>query len=140
MWADFFYAQFVVIWYGNIPEETAYIIERTMAAPWNTLAWTVFIGCFLAPFLILINRRIKTMPKTMIVICLATMTGIWLEHYLLLGPSFHHHAHHIPLGWVEAAVAVGFFGLLAAAVTGYFQQFPELLQGREVKRLKVEAG
>jgi hypothetical protein len=36
----------VVIWYGNIPEETAYIIERTMAAPWNVLAWTVFIGCF----------------------------------------------------------------------------------------------
>jgi hypothetical protein len=33
VWADFFYAQFVVIWYGNIPEETAYIIERTMAHP-----------------------------------------------------------------------------------------------------------
>jgi Ni/Fe-hydrogenase subunit HybB-like protein len=62
VWADFFYAQFVVIWYGNIPEETAYIIERTMAAPWNVLAWTVFIGCFLAPFLILINRGSKPCP------------------------------------------------------------------------------
>jgi hypothetical protein len=85
-----------------------------------------------APFLILINRRIKTMPKAMIVICLGTMTGIWLEHYLLLGPAFHHHAHHLPLGWVEAAVGVGFFGLLAAAVTGYFKQFPELLGGKPV--------
>ena len=137
VWADFFYAQFVVIWYGNIPEETAYIIERTMAAPWNVLAWTVFIGCFLAPFLILLNRRIKTMPKAMTVICLAVMTGIWLEHYLLLGPSFHHHAHHVPLGWVEVAVGVGFFGLLAAAVTGYFKQFPELLQ---MQKLKTEDG
>ncbi len=140
VWADFFYAQFVVIWYGNIPEETAYIIERTMAAPWNALAWTIFVGCFIAPFLILINRRIKTMPKAMVVICLGVMTGIWLEHYLLLGPSFHHHAHHIPLGWVEAAVAVGFFGLLAAAVTEYFKQFPELLLDRKVERLKIEAG
>jgi hypothetical protein len=129
VWADFFYAQFVVIWYGNIPEETAYIIERTMAAPWNVLAWTVFFGCFVAPFLILINRRIKTRPKAMMVICLAVMAGIWLEHYLLLGPAFHHHAEHLPLGWVEAAVAVGFFGLLAAAVTSYFTQFPELLKG-----------
>jgi Ni/Fe-hydrogenase subunit HybB-like protein len=42
VWADFFYAQFVVIWYGNIPEETAYVIERTMAAPWNVLAWIGF--------------------------------------------------------------------------------------------------
>ncbi|WP_394707994.1 hypothetical protein [uncultured Desulfosarcina sp.] len=138
VWADFFYAQFVVIWYGNIPEETAYIIERTMAAPWNALAWTIFVGCFVAPFLILINRRIKTMPKAMIGICLAIMTGIWLEHYLLLGPAFHHHVHHLPLGWVEAAVAVGFFGLLAAAVTTYFKQFPELLKGNMVDRVNVE--
>ena len=130
VWADFFYAQFVVIWYGNIPEETAYIIERTMAAPWNKLAWIVFIGCFVAPFLILLNRKIKTMPKPMTVICLFVMAGIWLEHYLLIGPSFNHHAHHLPLGWVEVAVAIGFFGLLAAAVTGYFKQFPELLEAK----------
>jgi hypothetical protein len=128
VWADFFYAQFVVIWYGNISEETAYIIERTMAAPWNVLAWIVFFGCFLAPFLILLNRRIKTMPKAMTVICSAVIAGIWLEHYLLLGPSFHHHARSLPLGWVEVAVGIGFFGLLAAAVTAYFKQFPELLQ------------
>lgn len=148
VWADFFYAQFVVIWYGNIPEETAYIIERTMTAPWNALAWTIFFGCFVAPFLILLNRRIKTMPRAMTVICLAVMTGIWLEHYLLLGPAFHRHARHLPLGWVEGAVAMGFFGLLAAAVTGYFTQFPELLQnskvdrlkGREVETIKIEAG
>ena len=46
VWADFFYAQFVVIWYGNISEETAYVIERTMTAPWNVLAWVVFAICF----------------------------------------------------------------------------------------------
>jgi len=135
VWADFFYAQFVVIWYGNIPEETAYIIERTMAAPWDKLAWTIFIGCFVAPFLILINRRIKMIPRAMVVICLAVMAGIWLEHYLLLGPAFNHHVHNLPLGWVEIAVAVGFFGLLAAAVTSYFKQFPEII---EVDRLKTE--
>ena len=84
----------------------------------------------MAPFLILLNRRIKTMPRAMTVICLAVMTGIWLEHYLLLGPAFHHHAVRLPLGWVEGALAVGFFGLLAAAVTGYLRQFPELLQAQ----------
>lgn len=138
VWADFFYAQFVVIWYGNIPEETAYIIERTMAAPWSSLAWTIFFGCFVAPFLILLNRRIKSMPKAMMVICMTVMTGIWLEHYLLLGPAFHHHVHRLPLGWVEVAVAVGFFGLLATSVAGYFKQFPELLQHNEMDRLEIE--
>jgi Ni/Fe-hydrogenase subunit HybB-like protein len=139
VWADFFYAQFVVIWYGNLPEETAYIIKRTMTAPWNALAWTVFITCFIAPFLILLNRRFKTRPKAMITLCLASLTGIWLEHFLLLGPAFHPHVHQLPLGWVEPVVAVGFFGLLAAAITGYFKQFPELLMGAaDGNKLRVE--
>lgn len=139
VWADFFYAQFVVIWYGNIPEETAYIIERTMTAPWNGLAWAVFVGCFAAPFLILLNRRIKTMPKTMAGICLAVLAGIWLEHYLLLGPAFHKHAADLPLGWVEPAVAVGFFGLLAACVSGYFRLFPEILERGATARPQLES-
>ncbi len=42
LWADFFYVQLLVIYYGNIPEETHYVIVRTMLAPWNKLAWTVF--------------------------------------------------------------------------------------------------
>ncbi len=140
VWADFFYAQFVVIWYGNIPEETAYVIKRTMTAPWNALAWTVFIGCFVAPFLILLNQRIKTRPKAMTVLCLAVMIGIWLEHYLLLGPSFHHDAEHLPLGWVEAVVGVGFFGLMAAAVTGYLKRFPEILCHPSADPLNVKMG
>ena len=57
--------------------------------------------------------------------------------YLLIGPSFNHHAQHLPLGWVEVAVAVGFFGLLAAAVTGYFKQFPELLENHRFTAKEV---
>jgi hypothetical protein len=130
VWADFFYAQFVVIWYGNIPEETAYIIERTMTAPWNALAWTVFAVCFIAPFLILINKKIKTIPVAMIVICSAVLAGMWLEHFLLLGPAFYHHVEILPLSWIDAFVALGFVGLLAGALFYYLDQFPEILQAR----------
>ncbi|CAD7844819.1 MAG: Putative uncharacterized protein TTHA1760 [Olavius algarvensis Delta 4 endosymbiont] len=128
VWADFFYAQFVVIWYGNISEETAYIIERTMLYPWNNVAWTVFIVCFVAPFLILLNKKIKTIPKAMIVICTVVISGMWLEHHLLIGPAYHHHATSLPLGFTDVLVALGFVGLLALAVTSYLRQFPELLQ------------
>jgi Ni/Fe-hydrogenase subunit HybB-like protein len=128
VWADFFYAQFVVIWYANISEETAYVIERTMLEPWNTVAWTVFIVCFVAPFLILLNKKIKTRPKAMIGICSVVITGMWMEHHLLLGPAYHHNAENFPLGIYDLLVALGFFGLLAMAITGYLRQFPELLQ------------
>jgi hypothetical protein len=130
VWADFFYAQFVVIWYGNIPEETAYIIIRTMAAPWQTLAWTVFAICFVGPFLILINKKIKTVPAAMVVICSVVMVGMWLEHFLLLAPAFYPHANALPLSWVDGGVTLGFLGLMVAALASYLEQFPELLHPR----------
>ena len=126
-WADFFYCQLVVIWYGNISEETSYIIARTVLAPWNRIAWTVFIVCFILPFLILLNRKIKTIPKAMIALCSLVIAGMWLEHYLLLGPALNHHAAGMPVAPVEVGVALGFVGLLIAAVFGYFNQFPEML-------------
>lgn len=126
VWADFFYCQFVVIWYGNIPEETAYIIERTMRAPWSHLAWTVFAVCFIAPFVILLNKKIKTMPRAMTVICTVIIIGIWLEHYLVLGPAFHHGADSLPLHVFDGLMALGFLGLMIAAIAWFLSQFPEL--------------
>jgi len=127
VWADFFYAQFVVIWYGNISEETAYIIERTMTAPWSALAWAVFGICFIGPFVILINKKIKTLPVGMIIICSITIIGMWLEHFLLLAPAFYPNAQTLPLSWIDLGVAFGFAGLLAWALSAYLKQFPGLL-------------
>jgi hypothetical protein len=131
VWADFFYAQFVVIWYGNISEETAYIIERTMTAPWNALAWTVFAVCFIGPFLILINKRIKTLPGGMIVICSLVIAGMWLEHFLLLAPAFYPETAVLPLSWIDLGVALGFGGLFVWTLCAYLKQFPELLRPAE---------
>jgi hypothetical protein len=128
VWADFFYAQFVVIWYGNISEETAYVIERTMTAPWSVLAWVVFAVCFIGPFLILLNKKIKTVPAAMIVICSVVIIGMWLEHFLLLGPAFHHNVAVVPLSWNDLIVGIGFLGLLAVALGVYLEQFPEILR------------
>jgi hypothetical protein len=128
VWGDFFYAQMVVIWYGNISEETAYVIARTMTAPWNHLAWTLFIGCFILPFIILLNKKFKTWPGGMSVLCAMVIIGIWLEHFLLLGPVYYPSATRLPLSWVDGLTALGFLGLLALCVTVYLRQFPELLQ------------
>ncbi|MGD9331157.1 MAG: hypothetical protein PVJ53_07585 [Desulfobacterales bacterium] len=128
VWADFFYAQLVVIWYGNISEETTYIIERVMTAPWNVLAWLVFIVCFIVPFMVLLNRKVKTLPRFMMIFCGVIIAGMWLEHLLLLGPALNHHATSIPFGVTDVLITIGFFGLMAFAVSGYLKQFPELVR------------
>jgi hypothetical protein len=125
LWADFFYVQLIVIWYGNIPEETHYVIARTVTQPWRSLAWTVFGLSFILPFIILINKKIKTVPVAMIVLCAITIIGIWLEHLLLLGPAFSHEPASLPLGLPEVLIFLGFLGLMVISVRRFIRTFPE---------------
>jgi len=127
LWADFFYCQLVVIWYGNISEETAYVIERTMRAPYGALAWGVFAVCFIFPFLILINRKIKTMPKAMIVLCSVVLVGIWLEHLLLIGPALSGHGDALPIGIWDVGMFLGFLGIMTWTLRRFLGRYPEIV-------------
>jgi Ni/Fe-hydrogenase subunit HybB-like protein len=124
LWADFFYAQLLVIWYGNISEETHYVITRTVMLPWKTLAWTVFIVSFAVPFLVLLNKSIKSKPVPMILLCTLVFIGLWLEHILLLGPSLSPQATSLPIGPADVLISLGFLGLLVLALTSFFRLFP----------------
>ncbi len=129
LWADFFYVQLTVIWYANIPEETNYVILRTMFSPWRALAWVVFILAFILPFIVLINRKVKTKPVLMIILCSITIVGIWLEHFLLLGPAFSHGATQLSLGLDDIVIFFGFMGLMVVSVGWFMRTFPETTTG-----------
>jgi hypothetical protein len=82
--------------------------------------------CFILPFFLLLNKRLKTRPVFMIVLCGTVLIGIWLEHLLLLGPALSPGATAIPLGAFDVFIFLGFFGLTAAAVYFFIDLFPEL--------------
>lgn len=85
--ADFFWSQFVVIWYGNIPEETPFIRRRVYMEPWSDVAWAVAFLCYVIPFVLLLFKRIKRTDTTMAAITIAIMVMMWLERFLLIAPS-----------------------------------------------------
>ena len=126
LWADFFYVQLTVIWYGNIPEETHYVIERTVMVPWSKLAWTIFIVCFIIPFVILLNKKVKSKPVFMVILCSAIIIGFWLEHLLLLAPALSHDAHSLSLNISDGLITAGFFGLMVLAVSYFLKRFPNI--------------
>lgn len=109
---DFFWSQYVVIWYGNIPEETAYVILRTVEMPWAPVAWGVLISAFVIPFLILLSRRVKENPWTLLAVASVIVIGMWFERYLLVVPSLWRHGT-FPLGWMELVITLGFFAAFA---------------------------
>lgn len=137
-----FYTQFLVIWYGNIPEETQFLIKRLYRMPWKGLAWAIFLMAFVIPFILLLSRRIKTKPQAMIPLSLVILVGMWLERFFLVVPSLSK-SQGIPWGLPEVFITGGFFGLMTFTVTLFLSKFPLLpltdpLFQEEWKRVQEE--
>ena len=85
---DFFWSQFLTIYYGDLPEETPYLVMRTMdeAYPYHHLAWAVLIGFFAIPFIALIFRAIKWVPSRLAVIAGVVLLAMIAERFLTAAP------------------------------------------------------
>ena len=120
-----FYAQFLTIWYGNVPEETRYVILRVKLTPWEPLAWVVLFMIFLLPFFILLGRRVKLNRRAMMLLSLMVIVGMWLERFVLVVPSLWK-GGGIPLGLTEVLVTAGYLGIVGSCVTGFLKRVPIL--------------
>ena len=122
---DFFFSQFLVIWYGNLPEETRFVITRVNSAPWKPLAWTVLSLGFALPFIALLSRKAKMRRGVMLVVSIIILIGMWLERFLLVAPSLWK-GQDLPLGFSEFFISLGFLGLMSLSLLWFFKRFPSL--------------
>jgi hypothetical protein len=141
---DFFYSQFLVIWYGNLPEETRYLLLRIRQIPWGSLAWVVLFVCFAIPFLVLLNRKIKMRPVPMLILSTVILAGMWLERLLLVAPALWK-GNTLPIGFTEIFITAGFFGTMALCLMAFFHFFPLLpvsdpLFREQLEQSRVEGG
>jgi hypothetical protein len=118
-----FYGQLLVIWYGNLPDETRFVILRTKLAPWAPFGWTVLFLCFVIPFFTLLSKRIKINRPFMILLTITILVGLWMERFILVVPSTWH-GPGIPFGLIEVLVSAGFFGLVWLCVTIFLSRVP----------------
>ncbi|OPY75447.1 MAG: hypothetical protein A4E65_03569 [Syntrophorhabdus sp. PtaU1.Bin153] len=132
-----FYAQFLVIWYGNLPEEARHVILRVKLSPWEPLAWTVLFMTFVVPFLILLSRRAKLKRPVMICLSLVIMVGMWLEKFVEVAPSLWT-GKNIPLGFTEACVTAGFLGVVGLCLTEFLKRVPLMPVSDPLYRESVE--
>lgn len=130
---DFFYSQFLVIWFGNLPNETRYVLARVRESPWDLLAWTVLFICFAVPFVALLSRRIKRKPILMMILGITILSGMWLERFLLVVPSLWK-GGTLPLGMTEVLITGGFLGIVGLCVLFFLRRFPMLPVGDPLYR------
>ncbi|HYK82560.1 MAG TPA: hypothetical protein VEU55_05395 [Gemmatimonadales bacterium] len=123
-WAYLMWAQFLVIWYGNIPEETYFIFYR-LWGPWRPIGAAVFLLVFLIPFVGLLGVRPKKYPPTLALFSLVGLAGIWLERYLEIVPSINGGAGPA-LGVPELGVTLLFAGLFLLSLGWFAARYPML--------------
>ena len=58
VWAYFNFSQLLIIWSGNLPEETTWYLTR-MSGAWNIVGLLLIICHFILPFLLLLSRDLK---------------------------------------------------------------------------------
>jgi hypothetical protein len=123
-WAYLMWAQFLVIWYGNLPDETYFIFYR-LVGPWKPVGVGVFLLVFLIPFIGLLGARPKRYPPTLLGFALVSLCGIWLERYLEVVPSINGGAGPA-IGIPEIGVTLLFAGLFLLSLAWFGARYPML--------------
>src|SRR5690606_20590611 len=85
-WAYLLWAQFLVIWYGNMPEETGFVFAR-LWGHWLPIGTIVGIGVFIIPFFGLLGVLPKKNRLSMGLFAVISLPALWLARYLLVRPS-----------------------------------------------------
>ncbi|OAV44991.1 hypothetical protein [Lewinella sp. 4G2] len=98
-WTYLWFSQYMLIWYGNVGEETIYFRERMDNYP--VLFWTNLGINFLLPFFVLMRNDTKRKAGTLFFAAAFVFFGHWLDYFQMIKPGArltliemeHHDAH-----------------------------------------------
>jgi len=153
-WMYLFWSQYLVIYYGNLPEETAFFRDRlgpqfVVDKGYTTAAWAlqwanwdfkwsrlgeaygwlsmaVWTCTWIIPFWVLLGQRPKKIPWIAGPVVAVLLVGVWLERNLLIWPSVVKHDSTAWMGLLPLCIAAGFFGAFALVYLTYARIFPTL--------------
>ena len=111
IWGYLYFAQFALIWFGNIPEETIYYAKR-----WNN-GWIIFIFLNFAinwfiPFIVLLPQKLDKNINVVYAICILLLVGLYTDIYEQVMPDF---LKSPSFGIIELGILAGMAGLFLFA-------------------------
>jgi hypothetical protein len=119
-WAYIWLSQYLLIWYGDLPEEVTYYARRT-AGPWTAPFLLNLVVNWAVPFLVLLPRAAKRSPQVLAGVCVLLLFGHWLDLYMLIMPET---LAAPALGPLEVLLPAGYAGLFAYLTARALAQAP----------------
>ena len=113
-WTYVWFAQFMLIWYANLPEEAVYFNQRLGGFEGRYTGMFFFnIGInFVFPFLGLMTRDAKRQMIIMKIVAIAILCGHWSDFYLMLMPGTMRAENGFLIEVGVAAIFLGAFLIL----------------------------
>ncbi|MBI4477731.1 MAG: hypothetical protein HY654_11190 [Acidobacteria bacterium] len=105
-WMYVWFSQYMLIWYANIPEETAYFVRRTTSG-WRPLFFLNLAATGVAPFFVFLRRDAKRSRALLSRVSLVVLGGRWIDLYVMIGPA---HLETPRIGLTELGLAAGAIG------------------------------
>jgi hypothetical protein len=115
-WSYLWIAQFLLIYYANLSEETVYYWDRFngyggMYKP----IFFVNVGLnFFFPFLVLMKREAKRQRIFLKIVCVGVLSGHWIDFYLMVMPGTV--KGHGGFGLIEIGTVLTYLGIFALVV------------------------
>ncbi|HZS58531.1 MAG TPA: hypothetical protein VFA43_04630 [Gemmatimonadaceae bacterium] len=123
-WGYLTFGQYLVIWYGNMPEDTHFMFTR-FVHPWF---WTSTIAVALAflPFFGLMSKAAKVYLPTFVLFACSSLLGTYLQRYGEVYPSIYLLPKSLPFGWMEIGVTLLYLGLWGLCYLAFMDAFPKM--------------
>jgi hypothetical protein len=113
VWAYFNFSMFLIIWSGNIPEETTWYLAR-MKGGWGITGIILILFHFGFPFLVLLSRDLKRSAKYLAGLAIFILFLRLIDMFYLIAPN----GRIFPNGGDPAAFRVSWLDLVAPLAVG----------------------
>ena len=108
-WAYIAFSQYMLIWYGNLPEETIWYRHR-LSHGWEAHSAVLLLAHFIIPFFVLASRGAKRAKPILAFMAIWFLVMNWFDIHWLLMPV--HSADHASIHWLSLSCWLGLFGLM----------------------------
>jgi Ni/Fe-hydrogenase subunit HybB-like protein len=110
IWTYAFFVQYLVMWYGNLPEEIMRY-HKMMDGPNWFLFWLFFLLNSFVPFLMLIFSAVRNSPTLLMFPATSILVGTFIERYMWIISPHADDIDHTPMlsSWIDVAITVSVF-------------------------------
>jgi len=113
LWGYVNFSQFLIIWSGNISEETPFYLRR-LHGGWQVVAVVLLVFHFALPFALLLSRPLKRSARALGAVAALMLVMQLVDLYWLIGPDLLGHGHEdvrLRVHWMDLAATLGLGGL-----------------------------